>query len=163
MGVASLAAIGALGTGFAAASSIGSGFSANSAASAEANLQRQQGDILLAQSKVDATNEAYNQRQAVGKQRLAYLANGVSLEGSPALVLDESTKYGQSQVDSILNRGAASYGLSYQEAAITQNKGRAALVAGFGGALGDISTGISSANRSGVFDPAPKTKKNGVS
>lgn len=160
MGLGSLATIGALGTGFAAVSSIAGGFSANSAATAEANLQRQQGDILLNESKIDAANEAYNQRQNVGKTRLAFLANGVSLEGSPSMVLDDATKYGQTQVNSILSRGASQFGLSYQEAALTQNKGRAALISGLGSGLGDITTGISALSKSGVFDP---NKKNGIS
>lgn len=162
MGVAALSAIGALGTGFGVTSAIGGGFSANRAASAEANLQRQQGDILLAESKVNAGNEAYNQRQAIGKQRLAFLANGVSLEGSPAMVLKDSTEYGQQQVDAILRRGAAGYGLAYQEAALTKNKGRAALITGVGSGLSDLASGVSSMSRAGVFDPAKPVKKNTI-
>lgn len=156
MGVAGLAAVGALGTGFSAANSIGGGFAAANAATAEANLQRQQGDLLADEARTNAANEAYNQRQVVGKQRLAFLANGVSLEGSPALVLKSSTDYGQQQVDAILKRGAAGRSLAYQSAAITKNKGRAALISGVMGGFADLTSGVSNLSKSGVFDSPKK-------
>ena len=107
-----------------AAGSIYSGFAANSAANSEASLQRQQGEIAASEAQVNAKNEAFNQTQAVQNQRLAFLANGVTLEGSPALVLEESKKYGQGQVDAILRQGAAKKALGYAEADISKNKGR---------------------------------------
>jgi hypothetical protein len=127
-------------TMFSAASSIGGGISGMMASNQEAKLQREQADIALAESRANATNEAYNQNIAVGKQKLAFLSNGVSLEGSPTLVLQESTRYGQQQVQSILDQGAARYKLGQKEAAITQNKGRAALIAGIAQGVGTLST-----------------------
>ena len=135
-----LALVGAVG-------SIYGGIAANSAAQSEAALQRQQGDIAVAEAKTNAQNEAYNQTQAVQRQRLAFLGNGVSLEGSPALVLAKSKEYGQSQVDAILTQGANRQSLAYGEAAITANKGRTALI---GGLLQAGSKGYSS----GLFDGA---------
>ena len=128
-----------------AAGSIYSGFAANSAANSEASLQRQQGEIAASEAQVNAKNEAFNQTQAVQNQRLAFLANGVTLEGSPALVLEESKKYGQGQVDAILRQGAAKKALADAEATITKNKGRAALI---GGILQAGSKGY----QSGLFD-----------
>ena len=128
-----------------AAGSIYSGFAGKSAYDAEGNLQRQQADIAASEAQINAKNEAFNQTQAVQNQRLAFLANGVTLEGSPALVLEESKKYGQSQVDAILRQGAAKKALSDAEATITQNKGRAALI---GGILQAGSKGY----QSGLFD-----------
>lgn len=155
MGVAALAAIGMIGSGISAASSIYGGIASDKAATAEAKMQREQGDILFNESRVNASNEAFNQRQAIGKQRLAFLANGVSLEGSPSAVLNESTAYGQQQVDAILNRGSAERTLSYRSADITKNKGRAALISGVLGGFGDIVSGVSSVGKSGVFDKKP--------
>ena len=128
-----------------AASSIYSGFAGKSAYDAEGNLERQQADIAASEAQVNAKNEAFNQTQAVQNQRLAFLANGVTLEGSPALVLEESKKYGQGQVDAILRQGAAKKALAYSEATITQNKGRAALI-------GSIASAASSGYKSGMFD-----------
>lgn len=147
--------------GFSAVSSIAGGISAQSAANQEAKLQEAQGGIALAESKVNAQNEAYNQTQAVGKQRLAFLANGVSLEGSPAEVLAESTRYGQTQVDAILKQGSAQYTLAQQQAAITKNQGRAALIAGIASGVGTAATGASTLYKAGAFDPAkPPVIKN---
>ena len=128
-----------------AGASLYSGFAANSAARQEAALERQQGDIAASEAQVNAKNEAFNQTQAVQNQRVAFLANGVTLEGSPSMVLEQSKEYGQSQVDAILRQGAAKKALAYSEATITQNKGRAALI---GGILQAGSKGYSS----GLFD-----------
>ena len=141
---------------FSAISSITGGINAQSAANQNAKLQEQQGGIALAESKVTATNTAYNLNQEIGAQRLAYQANGVSLEGSPAIVQDQATKYGQTQVNAILQQGAAQYTLAQENAAVTKNQGRAALIAGFGQAAGTTASGVGSMYKAGVFDP-PKT------
>jgi hypothetical protein len=112
------------------------------AANQEADLQRQQGQIALQESQVNANNAAFNETQAVQNQRLAFLANGVSLEGSPSLVLAASKSYAQTQVQSILDQGAAQYNLAQREAAITQNKGRAALIADVAQGVGTEATGV---------------------
>jgi len=124
-------------TAFGSVSSVIGGFSGMSAANTEAGLQRQQGSIALSEAQANAQNTAFNETQAVGKQQLAFLANGVTLEGSPSAVVKQSTSYGQQQVQSILNQGAAQDALAIQQAAQTQNQGRNALIAG-------ISQGISS-------------------
>lgn len=145
-------------TAFSAVSSVAGGFAANSAASEQARLQQQQGELELQNAQANATNEAYNQNQAIGKQRLAFLANGVTLEGSPAIVQSEATRYGQTQVDVILKQGAAKYNLAQAQATQTKNAGRAALIAGFGQAVGTTASGINKSYEAGVFD----TKKKAV-
>lgn len=142
-------------------SSVFGGISANKSAQEEAALQRRQGDIALAEANSNATNEAYNQTQFVQKQRLAFLANGVSLEGSPLKVLEASRSYGQQQVNSILDQGAASYDLAQRGAKITQNKGRAALISGLFDAVSGIGKGTVQASQAGLFDPTKTTKKKG--
>lgn len=141
---------------FSAVSSIGSGMSAQSAANAQAKLQEEQGGIALKESQTNATNEAYNQSQAVGKQRLAFLANGVSLEGSPAMVLEESRRYGQSSVQAILDQGAANYNLAQKSAAVTRNQGRAAMIAGLTQAVSTTATGAGTLYKAGAFDAPAK-------
>ena len=136
-----------------AGASLYSGSAANSAARQEAALERQQGDIAASEAQVNAKNEAFNQTQAVQNQRVAFLANGVTLEGSPSMVLEQSKEYGQSQVDAILRQGAAKKALAYSEATITQNKGRAALI-------GSIASAASSAYKSGMFDPGANSVGN---
>lgn len=144
-----------------AGASIAGGIGGMTAANQEANLQKQQGEIALRESQVNANSEAFNQTQAVQKQRLAFLANGVSLEGSPSLVLAQSKEYGQTQVNSILNEGAAKFNLAQQEAAITRNKGRAALIGGIASVVGTAAGGVSAATKAGLFNPGGMTVSGG--
>ena len=141
--IASLASVGG---------SLYSGFAANQAATQEAALQKSQGDIALKEANINATNEAYNETQLVGRQQVAFLANGVSLEGSPSLVLAQSKAYGQQQVDAILQQGQARYSLAQEGADITVAKGRAALVSGGMNALGGLSRLGAAAYKSGMLD-----------
>ena len=131
--------------GIGAVASIYGGISSMTSANQEAQLQREQGGIALKEAEINAENEAYNQTVSTQKQRLAFLASGVSLEGSPTEVLASSKAYGQQQVDAILAQGSARFNLAQEEATITQNKGRAALIAGLAGAAGK-------AYQSGLFD-----------
>lgn len=146
----------AVATGVQVGSSIMGGISQNKAAKEEAAYQQEQGDIAYKEAQMNAENEAFNQKQTIGRQRLAFLANGVSLEGSPSTVLSESEKYGQQKVQSILDQGTAQYNLAQRQAAITKNKGRAALVSGITGAIGSAASGVGNLSKAGAFDPAPK-------
>ena len=148
-------------TAIGAAGSIYGGVSGLLASSREATLQREQGDIAVQEARVNAANEAWNLTQIVQKQRVAYLANGVSLEGSPALVLATSKTYAQEQVDSILRQGTARAKLMYGEAQNTENKGRAALIGGITQAFGGLSKAGAAAYQSGMFDPT-KTMSTGL-
>jgi hypothetical protein len=137
--------------GLGAVATVYGGISGMIASNQEAALQRQQGQTAIQEAEINAKNEAWNQTQAVQNQRLAFLANGISLNGSPALVLAKSKEYGQSQVDAILAQGTARAKLAYGEAAITENKGRAALI-------GALASGAGKAYQSGLFDSSASTK-----
>ncbi len=152
-----LGAVALIGGGIAAAGSIYGGIEANKSANREASLQQQQGEIALEEAKINAGNEAFNQTHAVQNQRLAFLANGVSLEGSPSMVLESSKAYGQSQVDSILRQGQARKNLAYSEADITRNKGRTAMIGSYFQAGAQVMGSTAQAYNSGMFDPAKKT------
>ena len=147
-----LGVLAVIGTAVSVAGSIYGGMAADSAAKREATAQREQGAIALQESRVNASNEAFNQTQAVQRQRLAFLSNGVTLEGSPAMVLEESRKYGQQQVDSILRQGVARYDLAGKEATITTNRGRAALIGGYAQAAGTLSANVGKAYNAGMMD-----------
>lgn len=132
--------------------SIAGGVGQMQQANKEAAFQQQQGAIALQESQVNASNTAFNLTQEVQKQRLAFLANGVSLEGSPSMVLAQSKAYGQTQVQSILNQGAAEFNLAQEQAANTRNAGRAALIGGIASAFKDVGTAGSGAFKAGLFD-----------
>jgi hypothetical protein len=130
---------------------VAGGISQQQAAGQEATLQEQQGRIALTESQTNANNAAFQLTQDVQNQKLQFLANGVSLEGSPSEVIASSKKYAQTQVQSILNQGAAQYNLAQEEAAITKSKGNAALIAGIASGVGSEAQGISKAYQSGLF------------
>ena len=137
---------------FSATSSVIGGISANSAANTEAKLQEQQGTLALQESQTNAQNTAFNLTQEVGKQQLSFLANGVTLEGSPSAVVKASTAYGQTQVNSILKQGAAQDSLAIAQAAQTRNQGRAALIAGISQGVGSVAIGAGNLYKAGAFD-----------
>ena len=143
-------ALGAIG----AISQVGGGIAGLASSLTEAQAQRSQAKEAMSEAQVNATNEAWNQTQFVGRQRLGFLANGVSLEGSPTEVLKSSKAYGQSMVDSIMAQGRARYSLGMAEANITRNKGIAALI-------GDTSDAAAKAYKAGMFDtPIPQNNLN---
>jgi hypothetical protein len=127
-----------------AISQVASGIGGMGAATQESELEKQQGEIALNESQINANNAAYNYTQQVQGQRVGFLASGVSLEGSPTLVLAASKSYAQTQVQSILNEGAAKYNLAQEEAANTINKGRAGIISGI---MQGISTEASAAQK----------------
>lgn len=139
--------------GFGAVSSVMGGASANSAAKQEAGLQRQQADLALKNANDNAAVEAYNDTQLVQRQKVAFLANGVTLEGSPAEVLKNTTTQSQQNVQAILDRGVNEYNLGQAQADQTRNKGRAALVAGIAKGVTDVGLAAAAGYQSGMFDP----------
>lgn len=135
-----------------AVSSVSSGFAANAAAKQEAGLQQQQADLALKNSQDNAEVEAANATQFVQRQKVAYLANGVTLEGSPSMVVKNTRDQSQKNVQAILDRGTAEYNLGMGQKAQTLSKGRAALIGGILGGVTDVASGVTSAYKSGMFD-----------
>lgn len=146
-------------TALGAEQSIIGGMNADSAAKQEAALQRDQASLALKNAQDNASVEAYNDTQLVQRQKVAFLANGVTLEGSPAEVLKNTTTMSQQNVQAILDRGVAQYNLGQREAAQTQAKGRTALLAGLATAGTDVVKGASDAYKSGIFDSKTTTTK----
>ena len=117
-----------------------SGFAANQAYKDEAGLQREQAALARQESIVSAQDTAAERTKLLRRQQLAFTKSGVTLEGSPLLVLDETKVQSQKEVNAILRRGEAQYRLGQRSADITRNKGRAALIGGFTGAVGTLSS-----------------------
>lgn len=123
-----------LGKWFAAASAIqglaqvGQGIAQQRAASDEAALQQHQADLTLQQAQMDSEGQARDVRRFASQQGSDYLGSGVTLEGSPALVLAETRRLGQQEVDAIKKRGEYSAQLMRTQAARTKAAGRSALL-----------------------------------
>lgn len=116
----------------AAVAAIASGVMQNQAAQKQAKLIREQGDI----QKQEALRAAGQQREATRKfqerQILAFTKNGIQIQGSPLLLLNETMTKGNEEAAAIESRGYALERLADGNAAVTKTQGKAALVGSFG-------------------------------
>ena len=106
------------------------GVQQNNAAKVEALLQEEQGRILQEEAVSEAQRVANDRRKFRKKQKVAFLKNGITLAGSPLLVIEETRRESQAEVDAIIRRGRAQVNLAFQQAALTRGGGRAALTSG---------------------------------
>lgn len=111
------------------------GYSANKSARREAGAMETQGALIQEEQDAEARRYAEDVRKFRSKQKLAFLANGVTLQGTPGLVMEETSRQGQEEVNAISRRGKAYSSLYYQKADIMRNEGRAGLIGGIGNAL----------------------------
>ena len=132
--------------GVSAASSIMGGIQQNAAAKQQANMAEAQG-ILQSEENVrvaaaQAQQESAASDDARRRQKLAYLKAGVSLEGSPLLMMEDTRLRGERNVDEIIAAGASGSAAAIQEgrtnAANYRASGRQALMAGIGAAAGSM-------------------------
>ncbi len=109
------------------------------AAIATANLQAKE---QVRQSFKEAEIEKANVKDFERRQKLSYLASGVTLEGSPLLIMEETRRKGAENVDEILRSGDAAYGATIQEgrnaASVYKAQGRQAFSSGISSALGSF-------------------------
>lgn len=111
---------------------------------------KQQGENAIASATMAATEqtrlsfkesqvEAQNAKDAERRQKLAYLKSGVTLEGSPLLIMEETRRKGAENVEEIIRAGNAASGSIMQDGYNTKSalkaKGREAFMGGVSGAV----------------------------
>lgn len=133
------------------------GVQQNKAAKAEAAAQEEQGRIQAAEAQAEAQRVANDRRKFRKKQKAAFLKNGITLAGSPLLVLEETRRESQEEVDAIVRRGNAQSRLAFQRASITRAKGRSALLGGIGGAFATGVSAFATGSQLGFFGSASST------
>lgn len=114
--------------------SVYSGYQQNKAAKAEAAALNDQANLAQAEASRSADIAQQENDRLRRSQKLAFIKSGVSLEGSPLLLLEQTRQFGKEQVQSILSRGQAQAGVLSTQASQAKNQGRAALVGGIGSA-----------------------------
>jgi hypothetical protein len=139
------------------AGQIYSGVQANKAAKEQAAQIEEQAAIAKAEADRAAEQKSVERRRFLAEQRMAYLASGVSLEGTPLIVQGDTWNEFQQEIEAIRRSGAAQYGFSMREAANTRKTGRAQLVSGILSGVGTAGTG---AYRAGAFSGARTTSTN---
>ena len=144
MGVETMVAMAAVGAATSAGGSIFGGIQADKAAKKEAALQREQANILLAESRQQADRTRKAGKKLLGQQVSYYSGQGVSLEGSPLATLQETSNDIQSDIDAILNRGYAQYKLGMAQSKMTKSAGRTAFIGSLFNAGSSLTSGASS-------------------
>ncbi len=121
-----------------AGASIYSGIAGQQAANQSAKLQREQADLSQKNNLANAQIQADNTRRLAARQKLDFLANGLDFTGSAVLTTEDTLNRGQKYVDAITRQGNAQAKLDYMNADVTESKGRASLIGGFGDAATDL-------------------------
>ena len=126
--------------------SILSGVQQQQAASEQAGIARQQASMQAAEAGRVSGAQAFQAEQdadrARSRQKLAFLKSGVSLEGSPLLIMEETRQRGLDNVNEIIKSGASSGAAALTEGRIAaqnlQSAGRQSLVKGLTSGLAKI-------------------------
>lgn len=105
-----------------------SGVSGESAARVEAAAQFNQGDIARSEAAAEAQRIANQNRKFLKRQKLAFIKNGVTLDGSPLLTLETTLEEGQAEVDAEIRRGKAQARLFTARSEQTSSAGRSSLL-----------------------------------
>ena len=116
----------------ASVASVASGVAAKSAFDKESELQKEQGDIQQKEADIEAIRLEREHRAQRSKVKMAFIKSGVTLAGSPLLLLEEQRKEDKKLESATRSRGAAQRSLSHKKASISQKRGRSALVGGIG-------------------------------
>ena len=140
-----------------AVSAIKGGMDMYSASKSEAGLQRQQANIALQESQFAAQQKARSVTSFQAEQSNLYANSGITLEGSPAMVLEETRRLGQQEVDALWKSGYARHNMMMAQARQTQNVGRNALIGGFIKAGGSAANAYLMGKGIGVYGNAPTT------
>ena len=134
-----------------AGASLYQGYAANEAAKDQADLMRDQARLAQEEADVEASRKEEERRKFIAQQKVAYLANGVGLSGSPLVVMEDTYKQFQQEIDAIRKSGVAQRGFMEREASIKEKSGRAQLVSGALGAAASLGGGYTKGKTNNIF------------
>ncbi len=105
-----------------------SGYSAYQSGQEQKDQYREQAAIARQEAETQATQKDTERRKTLAQQRMAYLANGVSISGTPLTVGEETSKEYQTEIDALRTSGANQYGSLMKQGASAANSGRTKLI-----------------------------------
>lgn len=126
---------GLAGTASAAASLLGAGASLYGGIQQKKQAKKQ-AKLAREQAAFDAERKRIQTRRLSGQQRVNFAAAGLKIEGSPALLIEETEQLGYQEADDILRYGN-------MQAKALKKQGKNALIGGALSAGGGILGGIS--------------------
>jgi len=118
-------------TGTTAGFNILEGIFGYNAAEAQADSLRSQAQLVQIESEADIVRYAENAKEFKTKQAMAYMKSGVTLEGSPLDILDETVRVTGENISAMRAKAAAEAQGLKSKASAVEGQGRAALVGGF--------------------------------
>lgn len=133
-----------MGAIFSAAGPILGGIEANNAAQFNAKVATQNAIVSNEQSADEAALQQRRAYQALGAERAAYGASGVTTEGSPLAVLASSASAAELDRQTVLYKGRLKAQGLLAEASADRVQGQSALI---GGVFSGIAAGVDSASK----------------
>ncbi len=130
---------------------IASGIAAKNAAEEEAERLEDQGELARLENEAEAERVGKEREKFIARQKLAFLKGGVTLEGSPLIILEESEEEAEKEVQAIIERGFALESFAQQQAASVSSAGTARLFGSLGSAIGSGLGGIAIGQKIGLF------------
>lgn len=106
------------------------------AAQQNASIARSRADLVRIEAEANAQRYAEQAAQFEAHEKVMYLASGVKLAGSPVAALATTARVANENIAAIRMQGEADATAIETGAVNDENKGRAALVGGFGAAAG---------------------------
>lgn len=94
----------------------------------ESRAVQLQGAIAREEAEEEAERQELENIRFQEQQRVTFLKSGVSLAGSPLLVLAETEEIGAKEVAAVRRRGAAQFGLASARARALRKRGKARLI-----------------------------------
>ncbi len=142
-------------TGISIATTIGGhifgGISADKAAREESRALKDEAALARQEDLEEAARLDKEHRKFLALQSVMFLKGGVTLAGSPLLVLEETREEKERQVEAQKSRAEARYNLGRARADIVSNAGRARLIGGFMGAIGSGTSMFMQAKAAKIF------------
>lgn len=135
-----LSGVSALGSLIGGAQSYKEGKQQAENAKAEAALRGQEEARIAAK---EAKLERENVESTLKRQKLAYMSSGVSLEGSPLLVMEKTRERGAQNIDEIISSGASNVAAAQTEGRIKANQARSSGRREFMAGLSNAATALS--------------------
>ena len=124
-----------------AGASIYGGIASKNAADDQAALLEEQARIQREETEAEANRKAEERRKFIASQKVAFLANGIGLAGTPLVVLEDTYKQYEEEISAIRRSGNAQAGLLERQAKTTKKSGKAELISGVLNAGTSIASG----------------------
>lgn len=106
------------------------GMQANSTYNGYAGQMKAQANEAIRSAEQNAQAKADQVRQYAGNQQEEYASSGITMAGTPAMVLADTRKKGQAEVAAITRQGAFQAQMMRTQAKQAQSSGRNALLGG---------------------------------